>query len=87
MFRLIRHAKRTLDTICVGKVPAALPGCIVLFRVARSRVFNHGGIVTHWPFILHATKTGVRESDATQYFLTGRREMAVFDPWSADAAR
>jgi hypothetical protein len=85
--QLMRHVQKTMDTLCVPKVAAALPGSIVLFKAVRSRVFNHGGIVTEWPFILHASTKGVMKANATHHFLTARREMAIFDPWSADAAR
>jgi cell wall-associated NlpC family hydrolase len=82
MLRLIRHAPRTLSATCIGTI-AAEPGSLALFKVAGSRVFNHGGIITKWPMILHATQDGVKESDATKYFLTSHRELAIFDPWGA----
>lgn len=84
MLRLIRHAPKTLDTICRGTVDAQ-PGSMALFRSVGSRVFNHGGIITKWPMMLHATADGVRESNATQHFLTSHMEMCVFDPWSKPA--
>lgn len=81
MLRLIRYAPKTLDAICRGTVDA-LPGSLALFRCVRSRLFNHGGIITKWPMMLHATPDGVKESDATQHYLTSHMEMSIFDPWS-----
>ena len=81
LLQLMRHAPKVLDTICRGTVDAK-PGSLVLFRVAGSKLFNHGGIITKWPFMLHATQEGVKESNATTYFMTSQREMAIFDPWS-----
>lgn len=81
MMRLIRHAPKTLETICRGTVDAK-PGSLALFRCVRSKLFNHGGIITKWPMMLHATSDGVKESNATQHFLTSHMEMSIFDPWS-----
>lgn len=81
MLRLIRHAPKTLDTICRGGI-AAEPGTLALFRCVGSRLFNHGGIVTKWPMMIHAMADGVKESNATQHFLTSHMEMSIFDPWS-----
>lgn len=81
LLALMRHAPKVLDTICRGGVQAQ-PGSLALFRCVRSKLFNHGGIITKWPMMLHATTEGVKESDATQHFLTSHMEMAVFDPWS-----
>lgn len=83
MLRLIRHAPRTLDAICQGTVDAK-PGSLVLFKVAESRLFNHGGIITNWPLIIHAQDPCVKEVDATKFFLTSHREMSIFDPWSRE---
>ena len=77
---LMRHARKTAETICRLGVEAA-PGSLVLFRVARSKVFNHGGIVTAWPRMVHASSSGVAEQSAADHWLTGHREMAIFDPW------
>lgn len=83
LMRLIRHAPKVLDTICRGTVDAK-PGSLVLFKVVRSRLFNHGGIITKWPFMIHAQDPCVKEVDATKFFLTSHREMAIFDPWSSE---
>lgn len=65
---------------CLG-TPPAQPGDIAIFRVAGSRVYNHGAIVTEWPRSIHAFDVGVRELRPALHPLTSHREMAVFDPW------
>jgi cell wall-associated NlpC family hydrolase len=83
LLHLVRYAARVAEGVCRGTVNAA-PGSLVLFRVAGSRVFNHGGIITAWPLMVHATSDGVREQSATDHWLTSHREMAIFDPWGID---
>ena len=80
MLRILRHSRKTVEGLCRPGVKAS-PGCLALFRVVQSRVFNHGGIITAWPTIIHAADGRVRESDATKYRMTGFHEMAIFDPW------
>jgi cell wall-associated NlpC family hydrolase len=80
MFALMKHAQKTLETVAAGS-PEAKPGDLVLFRVARSRVFNHGAIVLEWPRIIHAVHPRVAEASATLHPLTAHMQMAVFSPW------
>lgn len=84
MYALMRHAAKTLDTVAAGS-PEAKPGDLVLFRVAGSRVFNHGAIVISWPRIIHAANPRVARATATAHWLTAQMEMAVFDPWAGRA--
>ncbi len=84
MLRLLRHAKKTIETISRPGVNAK-PGSIALFRVAGSRVFNHGAIVETWPKIIHAASPRVEHADASAHWLTSYKEVAIFDPWSVDA--
>jgi cell wall-associated NlpC family hydrolase len=77
---LLRHSVQTIEGICRGAVEAA-PGDIALFRVVRSRVYNHGAIVTEWPLGVHAFGERVSEVDLTKHRITGFQEMAIFDPW------
>ena len=81
MFALMRHAAKTVETVAAG-VPDAKPGDLVLFRVAKSRVFNHGAIVTSWPRMIHAVHPRVAEASAVQHPMTSHMQMAIFDPWS-----
>lgn len=80
LFGMIRHAKKTIEGICRGTVDAK-PGCFVLFKVAGSRLFNHGGIVIQWPWILHAVDPRVTKSNAVTHYMTAHHEMCLFDPW------
>lgn len=45
MGRVLNYAK---------EVPQPSPADIALFKIGRA--FAHGGIVTNWPFIIHAWK-------------------------------
>ncbi len=83
MLRLIRHARKTLEGRCRGTVEAS-PGDLILFKVARSRLFNHGGIVTRWPFMVHAANPVVKEQNCVTHWMTGYTEFAVFDPWPTE---
>ena len=78
---LVRFGAASAETICRAD-HAPHPGDIALFKVAKSRVFNHGAIVTHWPFAVHACTEGVRESNMTTHRLTAFRPMEVFDPFA-----
>jgi cell wall-associated NlpC family hydrolase len=84
-FRLLRHAQEIAEAICIG-TPAARPGDLVLFRVAESRVFNHGAIVTAWPRGIHALEERVQEVDLANHAVMAHRAMAVFSPWKEDHA-
>ena len=81
LLRLMRYARRTAETICRPGV-VAQPGSLALFRVAGSRIYNHGAIVTAWPRAVHAAGDKCIESDVTSHQLTAFREMDIFDPFS-----
>jgi len=68
------------ETIARGGVKAE-SGDLVLFKIRQRRVYNHGAIVTRWPYGVHAQADGVREVDLVSCPLTAFRQMAVFDPW------
>lgn len=55
------------------------PGCFLLAKAAGSRVYNHGGIVTEWPLVVHAIQPQVAEVNALTDVLWANREIAVFD--------
>lgn len=80
LLRLMRHARQVAETLCRGDAQPR-PGDLVLFRVAGSRIHNHGAIVTAWPLGIHAADDRVQETDLTQHPLTGYREMDVFNPF------
>lgn len=84
LLRLMRHARLVAETICRG-TPDAAPGNIVLFRTVGSKRFNHGAIVTKWPFGMHTVHPKTIESNLTSHPLTGHHEMAIFDPFGSNA--
>lgn len=77
---LSKYAACVWQGRCLG-TPPAQPGDIALYRVARSKRFNHGGIVLDWPKALHAYDRGVSETRPGMHPLTARMEMALFSPW------
>ena len=78
---LLRHAAKTVEAVAHSSA-AALPGDIVLTRLARSKVYNHGAIVTAWPKVIHAIAPQVEEIDASTHPLWAYRTVAVFTPKS-----
>ena len=46
--------------------PELLPGNLVLAKVCGSKLFNHAGIITAWPRVVHAAPEFVNEVDAAQ---------------------
>jgi hypothetical protein len=78
---LVRFGFRASLGLCRQDAKAQ-PGDLVLFRVVRSRVFNHGAIVTSWPRGVHAGADGVKEVNLTTHRLTGFKPMEVFDPFA-----
>ncbi len=79
LLALLRHARQTLQGICIG-TPETQPGNLALFRVVGSKRFNHGAIVTQWPMAIHAYGERVQAVNLVTHYLTGQREMALFDP-------
>jgi cell wall-associated NlpC family hydrolase len=80
MFRILRHAAKVGEAIAYPTL-AAEPGNIVLTRSWKSKVYNHGGIVTKWPMLIHAIDPKVEEVDATSDKLWQFRTVKIFDPW------
>lgn len=81
MFRVIRHAKKTIEAKCRGTLESS-PGDLILFKLSGSRLYNHGGIITRWPFIVHSTGPVVKEDNCVTHWMTGFTECVIFDPWS-----
>jgi cell wall-associated NlpC family hydrolase len=78
---LMRFGKLAAESFCrPGSI--AQPGDLALFRGQGSKLFNHGSIVTAWPYGVHAYGRDVREVDLSTHVLTGCRPMAVFDPFA-----
>lgn len=80
LLRMMRHARKVLDGRCRGTV-AAEPGSMILFRLPGSRILNHGGVITRWPFMVHATGPKVQEANCTTHWMTGFVPFELFDPF------
>ncbi len=81
-FFLHRGVERYMQTVLTHcrEVPHPQPGDIALFKVGR--LFAHGGIVTRWPFIVHASRPAkcVLEERADTGWLSGR-SVKFFSRW------
>jgi cell wall-associated NlpC family hydrolase len=77
-----RSAERYMEKVFgyAHEVETPLPGDVVLYKFGRC--FAHGGIVTEWPYIVHAyAKAGcVLEDNGLQGRLADR-EMKFFSYW------
>lgn len=86
LFGILRHARRV--AMAVGqKREKALPGCLALYRVGTSKVFNHGSIITRWPMGIHAESRGVKEVNLLHHRLTMASAMELFDPFAGGDGR
>lgn len=79
--RLLRHSHQIAETVA-RRSTDALPGCVILQRAAKSRVYNHGAVVTEWPRIIHCLREGVVEVDATSDPMWSCKAMGIFDPFA-----
>lgn len=84
LFRMLRHSRRIAEAVAVRCVDAA-PGTLALCRAGGSPVYNHGGIVVDWPFVVHSIGTGVQEVDASRDPLWSHQEIVLFDPFERAA--
>lgn len=76
--RVMLHAIKVLDGVAYRSTKIE-PGCFVLSQAVGCARFNHGGIVTRWPFLVHAVNPEVEETDATKHFLWAYKQIAVFE--------
>jgi NlpC/P60 family putative phage cell wall peptidase len=79
MYGLLRNALKMTEAIAYRST-VAQPGDLVLTKVAGSKLYNHGGIVTQWPMIVHAVHPVVEEVDASKHSMWAYRELAIFSP-------
>jgi cell wall-associated NlpC family hydrolase len=86
LFRLLRYAVKTFEGLsCVRD--RVLPGNVVatIAPGTESRVFNHGAVVTSWPFGIHSVDDGVVEVDLTEDPMWHGSQIKAFDPWVKNA--
>jgi len=78
---MMRHAELVMEGVAYVSTRTE-PGNLVLSKVVDSKHYNHGGIVTEWPRVMHCVaETGVGEVDATTDPLWCPQKVAIFDPW------
>lgn len=82
LMKVMRHARKVAEVAGKPRHAQALPGCLALYRVGTTRIFNHGAFVTKWPMGILARKDGVRERNLTQERLTAGSPMELFDPFA-----
>jgi len=79
--KVLEHfAPLSWEGICRGVYPE-MPGCIALFRVVKTDLYNHGAILLSKGRAMHAVYPKVTEMRPTLHPMTAFREMAIFDPW------
>jgi hypothetical protein len=78
---MLRHAEKIMEGVAYPSTQAH-PGNLVLAKVRQDRYFNHGGIITRWPWVMHCVEgTGVNEVNITTDPLWSFRPIAIFDPF------
>lgn len=80
MLRVLRHAHKTVQGRCLPTTEAK-DGCIVLTRACGSKLFNHGGIVTRWPHVVHCLQPACSEVNAARDPFWAFSEIEIYDPW------
>lgn len=78
---MLRYASKIAEGVA-GRGTNFAPGNVVLMRTAGSKLFNHGGIITAWPMLIHSLPgQTVREVNAQTNFVWAGKFLQVFDPW------
>lgn len=77
LLRALRHTKSIMEAVAYRSTRIE-PGNYVLTKVG-SKIYNHGGIVTAWPKIIHAVHPAVEEIDASRHPMWSMHEIVVFD--------
>ena len=78
---VLRHAHQVLKNISYRTLDAQPGNIAVTHHSADGKLWNHGGIVTKWPMVIHSVDPYVEEVDATQHCMWCYREVTIFDPW------
>jgi len=77
---MLRNAERVADVVCRRTLDVDA-GNVMLSRVAGSKVFNHGGIITSWPLGVHSIRDGVVEVNFSLDPMWAQRDCVIFDPF------
>ena len=76
---LRKHVTAKMEGVASRQNGRIQSGDIVLCK-ANSDKWNHGGIVTAWPMIVHAIAPAVEEIDASRHPMWSYHEIAIFTP-------
>lgn len=79
---VIRYARLMLTKISYASLEAKPGNIVVTHHFPKIQKWNHGGIVTKWPRVVHAIGPHVEEVDASCHALWSYRPVMVFDPWA-----
>jgi cell wall-associated NlpC family hydrolase len=77
---VLRHAHKVLESVCYRSLKIK-PGSIVLGRVTRSKVLNHGAIVIDYPKAIHCIAPRVCLTNLSIDALWSYVPIEVFDPF------
>jgi len=80
LLRVLRHAYKVAEAVAYYTLNP-LPGNLLLSKAALSKVYNHGAIVTEWPFAVHAMDMGVEEIEIWRHPVWSHQIVTVLDPW------
>lgn len=82
ILKLLRYTKKTFQGQLAGRNKVKC-GNVLLVRAAgtRSKISNHGAVVTDWPFGVHAVDPKVELCDLTKHPMWALQPVAVFDPF------
>lgn len=81
LFRMRRHAAELMRCVAAAGTEL-LPGNLILCKAFGANFYNHGGIVTDWPKIVHCFRPCVAETSALWHPAWANREIIVFDPFA-----
>lgn len=76
---LRRNAKLIAERVFY-KTDKLEAGNLIICQAANRSKWNHGAIVTAWPFIVHNLYGGVKEVDATRDPTWSYKTIEVYDP-------
>jgi cell wall-associated NlpC family hydrolase len=79
LFYVMRHAKKILETTCRTSTKVD-PGNIILGKVANSKIYNHGCIVTSYPYAIHSVQPKVKAFNLLTDPLWAMQNVIIFDP-------
>jgi cell wall-associated NlpC family hydrolase len=83
LLRLLKYTKKIAETK-VYRTTNVEPGNVILSKAAHSYVYNHAGIITKWPMIVHAVLPIVEEVNATQNQMWSYQHIVILDPWKKE---